>query len=129
MTSQPKRQGISRRDLLASAGATAAGILLLNEVSAADNPAPHVGDRASSIKITGFKTYPVGSKTLLKIETNQQVFGWGEISQLPPMVAEPLMQSMFELLDGENPTRIEHLWQKLYRAHRDYRGGAFMLHT
>ncbi len=129
MNEQPKRQGMSRRDLLASAGATAAGMLLLNEVSAADNPAAHVGDRAASIKITGFKTYPAGSKTFLKIETNQQVFGWGEISQLPPTVAGPLMQSMFELLDGENPTRIEHLWQKLYRAHRDYRGGAFMLHT
>ncbi len=129
MNEQPKRQGISRRDLLASAGAAAAGMLLLNEVSGADNPAANVGDRASSIRITGFKTYPVGSKTLLKIETNQQVFGWGEISQLPPTVVGPLMQSMFELLDGENPTRIEHLWQKLYRAHRDFRGGAFMLHT
>ena len=130
MNQQPQRdQGISRRNLVASAGAAAAGLLLLNEVVGADNPAVNVDDRASSIKITGFKTYPAGSKTLLKIETNQQVFGWGEISQLPPTVAEPLMQSMFELLDGENPTRIEHLWQKLYRAHRDYRGGAFMLHT
>ena len=36
---------------------------------------------------------------------------------------------MFELLDGENPTRVEHLWQKLYRAHRDMRGGPFMCHT
>src|SRR5262249_23515094 len=36
---------------------------------------------------------------------------------------------LFELLDGENPTRIEHLWQKLFRAHRDMRGGAIMVHT
>ena len=129
MNEQPNRQGMSRRDLLASAGAAAAGMLLLNEVSGAGNPAENVGDRAASIKITGFKTYPADNKTLLKIETNQQVFGWGEISQLPPTVVGPLMQSIFELLDGENPTRIEHLWQKLYRAHRDFRGGAFMLHT
>ena len=40
-----------------------------------------------------------------------------------------LAQSLFELLDGENPTRIEYLWQKLYRAHRDMRGGPFMVHT
>src|SRR4030095_6879965 len=33
------------------------------------------------------------------------------------------------LLDGQNPTRIEHLWQTLYRAERNQRGGAFMLHT
>lgn len=130
MNQQPPRdQGISRRNLVASAGAAAAGLLLLNEVVGADNPAVNVDDRASSIKITGFKTYPVGSKTFLKIETNQQVFGWGEISQLPPTVAVPLVQSMWELLDGENPTRIEHLWQKVFRAHRDFRGGAFMMHT
>ena len=40
-----------------------------------------------------------------------------------------LVQSMWELLDGENPMRIEHLWQKVFRAHRDFRGGAFMMHT
>jgi galactonate dehydratase len=33
------------------------------------------------------------------------------------------------LLKDENPTRIEHLWQKLYRAHRDIRGGPFMVHV
>src|SRR6185369_15601198 len=38
-------------------------------------------------------------------------------------------ESLFELLDGENPTRIEHLWQKVYRSHRDMRGGPFMTHT
>ena len=27
-----------------------------------------------------------------------------------------LVQSMWELLDGENPMRIEHLWQKVFRA-------------
>ena len=39
------------------------------------------------------------------------------------------MQSLFEFIDGENPTRIEHIWQKLFRAHRDMRGGALMVHT
>ncbi len=115
--------------MLAASGVAAAGWALLHDAIGADNPAVQVEDRAASIKITGFKTYPVANKTLLKIETNQNVFGWGEISQLPPAVVVPLVQSMFELLDGENPTRIEHLWQKIYRAHRDFRGGAFMLHT
>jgi galactonate dehydratase len=44
-------------------------------------------------------------------------------------VSRPLAESLFELLEGENPTRIEHIWQKLYRAHRDIRGGPFMVHT
>ncbi|MDB6030951.1 MAG: hypothetical protein JWM16_1289 [Verrucomicrobiales bacterium] len=115
--------------MLAATGSAAAGWMLLQDAVGAENPAIQVADRASSIRITAFKTYPVGNKTLLKIETNQKVSGWGEISQLPPTVVGPLMQSMYEMLDGENPTRIEHLWQKLYRAHRDFRGGAFMLHT
>ena len=65
----------------------------------------------------------------MKIQTNHGVTGWGEIDQLEPKVAAVLARSMFELLDGENPTRVEHLWQKLYRAHRDMRGGPFMVHT
>jgi galactonate dehydratase len=40
-----------------------------------------------------------------------------------------LAESLYDLIDGENPTRIEHLWQKVYRAHRDIRGGAFLVHT
>lgn len=120
---------ITRRNMLTSTGAAAAGWALLRDAVGAENPAAQVEDRASSIRITAFKTFPVGNRTLLKIETNQKIFGWGEISQLPPEVVSSLMHSMFELLDGENPTRIEHLWQKLYRAHRDFRGGAFMLHT
>src|SRR5262249_4077132 len=55
--------------------------------------------------------------------------GWGEVSALVPAAAEELAKALFELLDGENPTRIEHLWQKIYRAHRDIRGGPFMVHT
>ena len=122
-------RGVTRRSMLTSAGAAAAGLALFREAMAADAPPAPAEDRASGIRITGYKTFPVGSKTLLKIETNQGVFGWGEISQLPPAVAQPLVESMFELLRDENPTRTEHLWQKIYRAHRDFRGGAFMLHT
>jgi galactonate dehydratase len=130
MNDHPLSRGISRRNLLASAGAAAAGWMLMRDaVGAENNPAVQVEDRASNIKITGFKTYPFGNKTLLKIETNQNIFGWGEIVQLPPEVAAPLMKTVFELIDGENPTRIEYLWQKIYRAHRDFRGGAFMVHT
>jgi galactonate dehydratase len=51
------------------------------------------------------------------------------VTGLEPKVACALAHSLFELLDGENPTRVEHLWQKLYRSHRDMRGGPFMTHT
>jgi len=117
---------VSRRTAMAAFGALGA---LGGSVSAQDNPAAQVADRTSSIKITRLTAVPVGPKVFVKIETNHGVTGWGEIDQLEPKAAAELARSLFELLDGENPTRIEHLWQKLYRSHRDMRGGPFMVHT
>ncbi len=121
---------LSRRDLLESAGLVAAGgILLAGAEARAADPAANVADRASAIKITSLRATPVGPKAYIKIETNHKITGWGEITGSEPKVASVLAQSLFELLDGENPTRIEYLWQKLYRSHRDIRGGPFMVHT
>jgi galactonate dehydratase len=121
----------NRRELLTTLGATAAGSLALSNLFAqeATNPAANVADKSSSIKITRLTPTPVKRKVFLKMETNLGVTGWGEIDQLEPYVATALVKSLFELIDGENPTRIEHLWQKIYRAHRDMRGGPFMTHT
>jgi galactonate dehydratase len=96
---------------------------------AATPPGAAVADRASAIRITALHATPVGPKTFVKIDTSHKVSGLGEITGLEPKVAALLAHSLFELLDGENPTRIEYLWQKIYRAHRDMRGGSFMLHT
>lgn len=121
---------LTRRKWLSSLGPmTAANAALTEFVSAADNPAANVADRASSIRITKLTATPVARKVFIKLETNHGVTGWGEIDQLDPNVAATLVRSLFELLDGENPTRIEYLWQKLYRAHRNIRGGSFMVHT
>src|SRR5947209_4334631 len=95
----------------------------------AAGPAARVEDRASSVRIRRMRAHRVGNKVFVQIETNVHVTGWGEVSALDPAAAEALARSLFELLDGENPTRIEHLWQKLFRAHRDMRGGPFMVHT
>ncbi len=120
----------SRRSLLTSGAAFTAGTALLGEaVCAQENPAGNVADRSSKIKITRLTATPLGPKVFLKIETNLGVTGWGEIDQLEPQTAATLARSLFSLLEGENPTRIEHLWQKLYRSHRDMRGGPFMVHT
>ncbi len=121
--------GLNRRAALSSCGA-AAGLWLMNQAVAQEkNPAAAVADSASSIRITAMKTHRVHHKVYVEIETNQKITGWGEVSALVPTAAEELAKALFELLDGENPTRIEHLWQKLYRAHRDIRGGPFMCHT
>ncbi len=120
----------NRRDLLsAAAPAVAASFALPQLLAAAEVPGVSVADRTSSIRITKLTATPMQRKVYLKIETNHGVTGWGEIDQLEPYVAALLAKSLFELLNGENPTRIEFLWQKIYRSHRDMRGGPFMTHT
>lgn len=128
----PSSEMTSRREWLSSLGIgafSAAGLNIALRAEDSNNPAANVADKTTTIKITKLTATPVMRKVFLKIETNLGVTGWGEIDQLEPFVAAKLAQSLFELLDGENPTRIEHLWQKVYRSHRDMRGGPFMTHT
>jgi galactonate dehydratase len=126
MSDEREEPGLNRREILGTAGALAAGAVLLSGGAAA---AAQVEDRGATIRISGLRATPVGPKAYVKIETNQKITGWGEITGSEPRVACALAESLFQLLDGENPTRIEHLWQKLYRSHRDMRGVPFMTHT
>lgn len=121
---------LSRRDYLASLAAISAGQAFVDQaVSAENNPAGQVADSASSIKITGLRASWVNPNVFVRIETNHGIVGWGDLKGVDPRVSKPLAESLFELIDGENPTRIEYLWQKIYRAHRDIRGGPFLVHT
>src|SRR6516225_5657762 len=132
MENDPKSATVNRRDMLA-VGALAAGGALLASSSDALAAQPAAGgqvvDRGSAIRITALRALPAATKAYVKIETNANVVGWGEITGLEPRVACSLAESLRELLIDENPTRIEHLWQKIFRAHRDMRGGPFMTHT
>ncbi len=87
-----------------------------------------VEDRSSRIRITDAVPHLCRDRVFLRVDTNLGISGWGEIKGVVPTVAAELARSMLTLLRGENPTRIEHLWQTLYRAERNQRGGAFMLH-
>src|SRR5258706_14489390 len=111
----------SRRSFLhpSMIGAAAAGLAMLRDVKADD---PKVEDRGSAIRINKLKAFVVGAKAYIKIETNMNVFGWGEVTGLDPKVACTLAESLYELLDDQNPTRVEFLWQKIFRSHRDRRG-------
>lgn len=121
---------ISRREALTTLGVIAAGQAMVNEVVGDEvNPATQVGDRTTTIKITALRAIWVGSHVFIKIETNHGVVGWGDLKGVDPRVSKPLAEALFQYLDGENPTRIEHLWQKIYRGHRDIRGGPFLIHT
>ena len=72
------------------------------------------------MKITGVKTYLVeGVKynwTLVKIETDAGIHGWGEATNWPgsPLI-EAACQHIGSTLIGEDARRIDYLWTKLYR--------------
>lgn len=128
MSPPPGSPALARRDFLGLAGA-AGSALLTDQLVAADNPAASVSDRTSSIRLTSLRATICRDRVFVKLDTNHGISGWGEVKGVVPTVAAALAESMFQLLDGQNPTRIEHLWQTLYRAERNQRGGAFMLHT
>jgi galactonate dehydratase len=127
MSENAGNTGCDRREVLGAAAA--GGLLMAGAVLGMQGPGAEVADRTASIKITSLRGIPVGPKAYLKIETNHKLTGWGEVTGSEPRVACLLAESLFELLDGENPTRVEHLWQKLYRSHRDMRGGPIMTHV
>src|SRR5689334_690208 len=96
--------------MVAAAGAAAlSAALLADAVGAERNPAAKVEDRASSIRIKSLRAMWVNPVVFLRIETNHGIVGWGDIKGVDPRVAKPLAESLFPLLDGENPTRIEYL--------------------
>jgi len=131
MAEENHETALSRREILAAGGAlAAAGFLMAQDATSAENnPGVQAADRGSNIKISALKAFPTGAKCFIRIDTDQNVRGWGEVTGSDPNVAAALAESFFELLDRENPTRVEHLWQKLYRAHRDMRGGPLITHV
>jgi galactonate dehydratase len=124
-----RRQGLAAASAL-TPGAAAQDEAARDEAVAADrNPAAQVADRASALRLTGLRTFWVGPHVFLRLQTNHGLVGWGEVKAVDPRVARVLAPALYQLLDGENPTRIEYLWQKVYRAHRHIRGGPFLVHT
>ncbi len=106
MPNQPSSpHDLDRREMLGTMGlAAAGGLALAGTVSAADPPA--VEDRGANIKIKSLRGIACGPKTFIKIETDKNVVGWGEVTGCEPKAAAVLAESLFELLDGENPTRV-----------------------
>src|SRR5271165_921867 len=77
---------------------------------------------AEQLKITKVKTVVVNAEQrnwiLVKIETNQPgLYGWGEASlEMKTRAVLGAIEDLTPMVLGENPTRIEHLYQKMYRG-------------
>jgi galactonate dehydratase len=116
---------INRRKLLGTLGlgsAASLGFMMTQQNVAAQN----VVDKGANLKITDVRMFYNAGKLYVRIQTNAGITGWGETFGLIAKAAMAVCEAMGEGIKGENPTRIEHLWQRLYRGHRDMRGGPFM---
>ena len=81
------------------------------------------------MKITGIKTFVAqfGSRprALLKVETDEGIYGWGEAySTGPDLSVEPIADYIFEMVKGDDPRRIEYIMMKLHQQFRFPPGGA-----
>jgi galactonate dehydratase len=80
------------------------------------------------MKITRLDTFHVLPRWLfLRIETDAGVHGWGEpIVEGFARSTESIVHELGEFLVGQDPRRIEYLWQAMYRGNF-YRGGPHLM--
>lgn len=80
------------------------------------------------MKITKLTTYRVPPRWMfLKIETDEGVVGWGEpVIEGRARTVKTAVDELSELLIGQDPARINDLWQTMYRS-GFYRGGAILM--
>ena len=80
------------------------------------------------MKITKLTTYRVPPRwMLLKIETDEGVTGWGEpVIEGRARTVEAAVHELSDYLLGQDPARINDLWQVMYRA-GFYRGGPILM--
>jgi galactonate dehydratase len=76
------------------------------------------------MKITNLELFHVRPRWLfLKVSTDAGVAGWGEpIVEGKAQTTAAAVREFGRLLIGQDPRRIEHLWQQMYRG-AFYRGG------
>jgi galactonate dehydratase len=80
------------------------------------------------MKITKLTTYRVAPRWMfLKIDTDEGVVGWGEpVVEGRARSVEAAVAEYAEMLIGQDPARINDLWQTMYRG-AFYRGGAVFM--
>ena len=81
------------------------------------------------MKITAIKTFMASfgnrPRGLIKVETDEGLYGWGEAySTGPDLSVEPIADYIFEMIQGDDPRRIEYIMLKLHQQFRFPPGGA-----
>lgn len=81
-----------------------------------------------NVKITAVKLFYVPVRFLfVKVETDEGISGWGEpLVEGRAATLEACVKEWSQILIGQDPLKIEYLWQTMYRR-AFYRGGAVMM--
>ncbi len=80
------------------------------------------------MKITRLETFHVRPRWLfLKIHTDKDIVGWGEpVLEGKAKTVEMCVHELGRMIIGQDPRRIEHLWQTMFRG-SFYRGGPVIM--
>jgi galactonate dehydratase len=80
------------------------------------------------MKITKLTTYHAAPRWLfLKVETDEGISGWGEpVIEGRARTVEAAVHELAEYVVGKDPSRINDIWQMLYRG-GFYRGGPILM--
>ena len=80
------------------------------------------------MKITKLSTYRLAPRWMfLKIETDEGVSGWGEpVIEGRARTVQAAVDELSEYVVGQDPSRINDIWQTLYRG-GFYRGGPILM--
>ncbi|MCD1126716.1 galactonate dehydratase [Jinshanibacter sp. LJY008] len=80
------------------------------------------------MKITKLTTYRLAPRWMfLKVETDEGVTGWGEpVIEGRARSVEAAVHELSEMIIGQDPARINDIWQTLYRG-GFYRGGPILM--
>jgi len=115
--------GTNRRHVLKFAGAGLLGMVGLSALGK-ETPKPAASQPANRrMKITNVETIMTGSDVFVKIETDAGFVGYGDATNhFLPYTAEGALKDISPYLIGEDPERIEYLWQACFRR-RFMRGG------
>lgn len=82
------------------------------------------GRSASSVKITSIEPLLFFQWLVVKVHTDVGITGIGQTAYWGwPSALVPIVESFADILVGQDPLRVEHHWQRMYRW-KPFRGGA-----
>ena len=122
------RMAATRRSLFKNITGTgllwAAGrsTLAQDQTAPAISSGPHY-QRVPRMKIVKVEPILTGGDVFVRIETDAGIVGYGDATNsFVPYSVEGMLKDVIPYLIGEDPERIEYLWQSCFRR-RFYRGG------